>query len=356
MFAPVSDILGYYVLLYTASSGLLAPLENDCGEEGISGSGSDAGSGGDETIDMLCPTTTYSTYVHNTKPMSTHLPSSENSLVYKISASASSMTISVLSSEAQSVYSSGFMEPTPSSESHQTSLQTSLFGPVTSGVVATGIGVTSTELSLFSKSHSRFSPKVITPTVAITIQPIPSSSMHQTTSPTQTALVEPTIARMPTVTPYSVLSPSIVVHLSNVEVTETLQMTTHPRPLPSSHMTTHSPTQALTARSEDIVTQSTAMSTDPTVGTATENSASTGSRPIISLEVGEESSTTSLYTAVGSSVGGCAIFAAVAIALIAIIVVLHKRRRHFRGTKYAIGKKNCAQNGTLSSSSLQGVL
>ena len=348
MFAPVSDILGYYVLLYTASSGLLAPLENDCGEEGISGSGSDAGSGGDETIDTLCPTTTY-------KPMSTHLPSSENSLVYTISASASSMT-RVLLSGVPSVYTTGFREPTPSSESRQTSLQTSLFAPVMSGVVATGIGVTSTELSLFSKSHSRFSPKVITPTVAITIQPIPSSSMHQTTSPTQTVLVEPTIAHMPTVTPYSVLSPSIVVHLSNVEVTETLQMTTHPRPLPSSHMTTHSPTQKLTARSEDVVTQSTAMPIAPPVGTTSEYSASTGSHPIVSLEVGEESSTTSLYTAVGSSVGGCAIFAAVAIALIAIIVVLHKRRRHFRGTKYAIGKKNCAQNGTLSSSLLQGVL
>ena len=82
------------------------------------------------------------------------------------------------------------------------------------------------------------------------------------------------------------------------------------------------------------------MSTAPTVGTASEYSASTGSRPIVSLEVGVGSSTTSLYIAVGSSVGGCVVIAAVAIPLIAMIVVLHKRRCHFRGTKYTIGKNN----------------
>ena len=178
------------------SSGLLSLSEHGCSEEG---SGTDSGRGGDETIDILCPTTTYSTHVPMNQSISTPLPSSANSLVYPVLASAieaSSETKFRPSSEAHAVHSTGFYMPTSNSESLQTSVQTSLFALVTSSVVATVSGVMFTELSVFSQSRPRFSSKVITPTAVITIQPTSSSSPILT----QTTLVQAGFNSKPTTT------------------------------------------------------------------------------------------------------------------------------------------------------------
>ena len=110
-------------------------------------------------------------------------------------------------------------------------------------------------------------------------------------------------------------------------------------------MVTPSPPQTLKASSAEVVTQSKAVPTTTLfVGTPTEGSSSAGSGPAVSVDVGvtdvasAESFTPTLYTAVGGSVGGCVVLAAIAIGIIAVGAVLHKRRRRTKGTLYTMGR------------------
>ena len=402
----------------TASIGPITP-ENDCSEQGVSGSGTDSGSGEDETVNLSCPTATYTTFFPViSQQLSTTLPSPAKSLILASLTTTSSLT----SHETPSP--TGFH--VPSSEPHQTSKLTSLFAPGTSHVVASVSGVTFTQASVFSLSHPRFSPKAITPTAVIYIQPTvnrsiyttlpprmsveatnnmftvvegiqtdtlstssfsflshsstmkpqPSTSLVYVTSPvksTPTATfssvylrIKPKITpsnlqpstssimkSLPTPQPYAVLSPPVSMHLSNIEMTETLQlphMTTHPPLLP--HMTTHPPllpsshmvTPPHPTLMESPVPQSKTISTALMV---TPGSTSTGSSPTVSLEIGtldmdsvDSSPTASLYIAVVCSVGGCTIIAGVVIGLIAVGAVLYRRRRHAHwGTAYTTGMK-----------------
>ena len=157
----------------------------------------------------------------------------------------------------------------------------------------------------------------------------PSLSLQVFTRPSISAqpTVKDGITSLPTLVPYSALSPPFSVSSTYTEVAKTLQppqMTIHPHTLPSSTIVTPSPTQPhMMVGTADTGTHSNAVPT-PSMDMGVMDTASA------------QSSHPFPYTAVGGSVGGCAIIVGAVIGLIVVGVMLHKHRR--RGTSYITSK------------------
>ena len=250
-------------------------------------------------------------------------------------------------------YATGLQVPTLILDSHQTSIKVSLFTSVTSPVVAT---ISSTHVSLFpfsqrtsvtTKSSSQTTTLVHTASVRVThtlsiLTPKPIMSELRSRVPGTTVVpkssqvftrpsisAQPTvkdeITSLPTLVPYSALSPPFSVSSTYTEVAKTLQppqMTIHPHTMPSSTIVTPSTTQPhMMVGTADTGTHSNAVPT-PSMDMGVMDTASA------------QSSHPFPYTAVGGSVGGCAIIVG---AVIVVGVMLHKHRR--RGTSYITSKR-----------------
>ena len=150
-----------------------------------------------------------------------------------------------------------------------------------------------------------------TSTVASSVAQSPS---HDTTS-------------LPTASPYSHVTSPFRVSSTHSGMTETqpVQKVSHLSLLPTSAIVTPSPTHTHMAGIVDTATQ-------PKGSRATR---SYGSTP--SIAVPEVRSPATLYAAVGGTIGGCVIIAAVIIGFVAVGAILWKRHSKKSSTSYIIG-------------------